>query len=381
MSATRLLKNAALYQGTHNRYDATTSQIVTTTATGEQLVHNTLSTQDAIGIRDGLLEAHPLSQPAPAPAPPAPPAPQPPAPVPPVPPAPTAAPSEFQLGVVLASNWPGLAAKAKAAFGPTLGRISDEAADSAVQQMVSEARQAGMTPHACFTGWQASPATFVAFVKRYQPLGVRRFEIGNETSYVTASQVPSTAAAYAKQVEAFGDALKTAGVTGVELLVQADDALRNAGWVANMFKAVPDLGSYAAGWVVHPYTAGREVERLNRAVTDLQAQGVTDPAIYATEYGIASTVDGVALVPDNYGHPTNLTWRDCGPLLAQTIDAMRAGCPNLRALFVYHATDGNTGHNQRESNFGVMTWPSLTVKADIAGPLKAYADAVKALGA
>jgi hypothetical protein len=157
-----------------------------------------------------------------------------------------------------------------------------------------------------------------------------------------------------------------------------------------MFKAVPNLADYVFGWVVHPYTAGREVERLNKAVTDLKAQGVTDPAIYATEYGVSCTVDGVTLgyvdsatskfVPDNYGHATNLTWKVGGPLQAQRIQAMIDGCPNLRGLWVYHATNGKGAHNLREVNFGNMTWPDLRVIAEKCEPLKALAASLKTTG-
>ncbi len=364
------------------------------TAQWVDLTRATLSTAEQLALQARLNAKHPLPAPAPAPAPATPPAPPvvqtpPPAPSPaPSTPAPAPQPArtDFQLGVVLGSYWPGLPAKAWAAFGPTLGRIGNDVADSSTQQMVRECKAVNIEPHICVLDWQTqAPATFVAFVKRYLALGVKRFEIGNETSYVLASAVPSTAATYAKQVKAYGEALKAAGVTGAQLLVQADDALRNAGWVAAMFKAVPNLADYAYGWVVHPYTADRELEQLNKAVRDLQAQGVKDPGIYASEYGIACTADGVTLVdskgtPSNYGHATNLTWRDGGPLQRQRIDAMRAGCPNLKALWVYHATNGKGAHNLREANFGQMTWPDLQVIPEKCAPLKQLAASLKTTG-
>lgn len=360
MPGTRLFKDADLYRNTRKQWDPRTQQIVTATAKGEPLVNDTLSIEEQLAIRDGLLIAHPLPAPEPEPEP-----------------EPTA---PFALGAVLGSFWPGLPAKAKAAFSPTLGRIGNDVTDAQTQQMVRECQAAGIEPHICVLNRPTplTPTEFAAFVKRYLALGVRTFEIENETSYVSASQVPSTAAAYAKRVQGYGEALKAAGVTGARLLVQADDALRNAGWVRSMFAAVPNLADYVFGWVVHPYTAGREVERLNKAVSDLQAQGVTDPAIYATEYGIAATVDGVTLTlsngtPDNYGHATNMTTRVAGPLVVQRVEAMRAGCRHLRGVWIYHATNGRGAHNLRETNYGQMTWPDLRPITDRTEPLKAYA--------
>jgi len=367
MGGTSLFKNAGLYRETRKRWSATAHQIVTVTSKGEALVHDTVSEDEAIALRDGLIESYPLPAPAPAPTP-----------------APTPS-GPLVLGVVLGSNWSGMPAKVKAAFGPTAGRIAYDAGDTAAQMMVREAKAAGIDPHLMLPNWQMTPTEFVTVVKRYLALGVRRFEIGNETSYVPAAQVPSIAAAYARQLKAFGEALKAAGVTGVELLAQADDALRNAGWVKAMFQAVANLADYVFGWVVHPYTAGREVERLNKAVTDLQAQGVTDPEILATEYGIAATVDGVTLTlsngtPDNYGHPTNLTTKQAGPLVVQTIEAMRRGCRYLRGVWVYHATNGRGAHTLRETNFGQTTWPDLVPITDRTEPLKQLAASLGTTG-
>ena len=50
----------------------------------------------------------------------------------------------------------------------------------------------------------------------------------------------------------------------------------------NMFKAVPDLGSYVAGWTIHPY-GPNWATRIDSTVNSTQTAGSRDLPIWVTE--------------------------------------------------------------------------------------------------
>jgi len=367
MPATRLLKNAALYQGTHNRYDATTSQIVTTTSTGEQLVHNTLSTQDAVAIRDGLLKAHPLPAPAP---------------------------SSCLLGMNGTPDWPSMITKGCQLVNPKLVRLdmarmgSAALQDAAIRAVLAQ----GATPLVLFSTWQGTsvPSQIRSFVDRYGPCLI---ELGNETSYSyqsgsSVATLKANAAAYAQQVKATKAALEG---TTARLLVQADGALwAGSTWVDTMYATVPDLHVGIGGWTFHPYTAGREVEQGQQLVDATAKHGApkTTP-LYVTEWGTSSD-DGRQLTPKEtatgtiYGHPANQTYEQAAGVVTNVHGTLTTAFPQLAAFCVFESIDeaGPGATKNWGAYFGFMLRGKNQAGVSVEGqPKPYYTDAVKALGA
>ncbi len=148
-----------------------------------------------------------------------------------------------------------------------------------------------------------------------------------------------------------------------------------------MYAAVPDLHLHVAGWVVHPYTAGREVERLQRAIDQTAAHGAprTMP-LYVTEWGLASTATGVTLVPDNYGHPVNLTHAQAAVLVPKVIRGDAHGPEPASGRDLQQPRRRRLEQRARK-NFGVLFYPSLAEKLVYAAAYRtlAFAAAAKAL--
>lgn len=397
MTATRLFKNAGLYSGTHNRWDPTTHQIVTTDSEGATLVHNTLSQQDAVALRDGLLKAFPLATTVPASSTPAQPAPIRPAPA----PAPTAAPatptaptSRTLLGINAAPDWPAAIRAGIAAVAPKIARLDSSRmslGSAETAQAIQMVRAAGAEPLLLWSDWQPSttPQTIRQWVDKFS---IKQVEIGNEDFYnyagksTTASIAASTAHAYAVQVKAIHTALQG---SGCKLLAQFDFPHWNGVEVTAIHAAVPDFVNYVDGITIHPY-----VNDVARIATMLQRWnaigGSTTVPVWATEWGLASD-DGRALTPKEwktlpdgtrvgtvYGYPNDLTYAQAAALVKPAFDRMRAAC-NLATFVVYQDRD-QSAHGASidpEHYFGVNM---LTNGSP--GPAKQpYADAVKALGA
>ncbi len=302
-------------------------------------------------------------------------------------------PSPFELGVNVPPDWPDALKKAIRVIGARVARISTERGTLAqLLQAAKDAVALGARPQVLVYDWRTrTPAQLVGLAKQLVPLGLTHLEIGNEDSYGYAgktptSQIPTVSAQYARTIKAYAAALNAAGLN-VGLLAQADDALRGAAWNDGMFAAVPDLHLHVAGWTVHPDTAGREVERLQRATDQTAAHGAPrDMPIFATEWGIASTATGVTLVadlgrrvngvpvlePDNYGHSPNLTHHQAAALEPKVIATMRT-VPQLRQVIVYNSHDGAPASNKREDNFGRLTVDSRWNLVEKPTELKALA--------
>ncbi|HZV74612.1 MAG TPA: hypothetical protein VFF79_12915 [Conexibacter sp.] len=375
MPGTRLLKNAGLYQGTHNRYDAVTLQIVTTTSTGEQLVHNSLTDTDAAAIRDGLLKTHPLPQPTPTPTPPAP---QPPAPV---------TSSKPSLGLVAAPDWLAALNAGIAAIRPRLVRLDSarmSLTSSLTSPTIAAVKAARADPVLLWSDWTpaSTPSMIRACADKFR---LRYVEVGNEDFYdyagksTSSSQARSTATAYALQIKAIHSAL--AG-TGCQVLAQADWPSWGGVEVDAIKAAVPNFPDYVDGITIHPYVD--DVARIQTMLLRWVALGGRrDKPVWATEWGIA-TDDGRSLTPKEpkagtiYGRPNNLTYEQAAVLVRPTYERIKAAC-NLAAFFAYQDRD------QRASGASVDPEHYFGVNQLTAGkpgpPKPFYADAIKALGA
>ncbi|HSJ74142.1 MAG TPA: LamG domain-containing protein, partial [Miltoncostaeaceae bacterium] len=184
---------------------------------------------------------------------------------------------------------------------------------------------------------------------------VRYIEFGNETSYRHQGTF-ERGGEYALRAKDAIDAIKAANPR-VGLLVQADDANINPSpWVRDMHAAVPNLGSLAAGWTVHPYGPRTEWEpRIARLISQTAGVGWPPLPIFMTEWGIA-TDDGRTL-SDNYDWPTNMTYQQAGDAVTRELAAMNARFPGRLATLLWyfvrdHAAPGAS--SDREDYFGAV---------------------------
>lgn len=209
---------------------------------------------------------------------------------------------------------------------------------------------------------------------------LKKIEFGNETSYSYQFSDNSNAAVALRAAEYAVEAREAALALrpfGVGLIVQAEDGGSGSSlWVDSMFRAVPDLASYAAGWSIHPYGVWG-LEKMERMVRYLATHGETKLPIHATEWGIACDQDssgkGRAL-SQNWGLRANLNYAEAGLEVAELIPKLRAAAGGrLASLFVYQTHDGKPSgaSTERDAYLGATTVTG--------GPKGAYTDAIKSL--
>lgn len=195
-------------------------------------------------------------------------------------------------------------------------------------------------------------------------LAVRHIEFGNETSYPyqfgergswwLLSSYTNRARTYALRAR---DAALALQGTGVGLLVQGEDAgSATSTWVDNMLAAVPDLGSYTAGWTIHPYGPNGSA-RIDRMLAYLAANGIsTAIPFFITEWGLTS--DNGRTLSDNYGYPTNMTYAAAAATVRDVFAGWRSsyGSRLAQAIVYQHADQRAPGRStNREHYFGLLT--------------------------
>jgi hypothetical protein len=188
---------------------------------------------------------------------------------------------------------------------------------------------------------------------------VTDIEFGNETSY-SYQFSDNSAGAYASRAQSYALRAKDAAVaikaanSKVGLLVQGDNAQQGTSWVANMFKAVPDLGSLVAGWTIHPY-GPNWATRIDSTISSTKAAGSPDLPVFVTEWGLSS--DNGRTLDDNYGFNTAMTYSSAASTLHTALTGMQARYGNrLGGFYLYqvndqYATGTKTG---REAYFGAL---------------------------
>jgi hypothetical protein len=215
--------------------------------------------------------------------------------------------------------------------------------------------------------------------KSYPPsTAVTSIEFGHETSY--SYQFPdyslptyaSRAQTYALRFEDAQVAVKAANPR-VGLLAQADNAVNGTAWVANMLKAVPDLGARAAGWTVHPYGPNWKA-RIDSTIASTKAAGAPDLPIWVTEWGLAT--DNGRCLSDNYGYSKCMTYATAASTLHAALAGMQSTYGSrMGAFFLYQAHDQAASGTQtgREYYFGALQQKGAAkgaytseVKADLA---------------
>ncbi len=195
-------------------------------------------------------------------------------------------------------------------------------------------------------------------------LAMRYIEFGNENSYSykrPSGDYYAFGQQYATQFKKAAIAIRTANPQ-VGLLCQADDGnTGSSAWVDGMFNAVPDLASYVAGWVIHPYGPGWQA-RMDRMINQLAAHGAAPSStipMFITEWGIST--DNGRTLSNNYGFPTNMTYQQAADALHAAVYAMVARYnQRLRMFLIYN------GHDDQASGAGTdREWYFGCLKVDL----------------
>ena len=188
---------------------------------------------------------------------------------------------------------------------------------------------------------------------------VTRIEFGHETSY-SYQFADYSLPTYAARAQTYALRFKDAQIAvkavnpNVGLLAQADNAVNQDAWVVNMFKAVPDLGSRAAGWTIHPYGPNWKT-RIDLTISSTKAAGSPDLPIWVTEWGLST--DNGRCLSDNYGYDKCMTYATAARTLHAALTGMLSTYGSrLGAFFLYQAHDQAATGTQtgREYYFGAL---------------------------
>jgi hypothetical protein len=191
-------------------------------------------------------------------------------------------------------------------------------------------------------------------------LAVKMIEFGNETSY-SYQYSDDTTAGYASRAQTYALRFKEAATSvsavnpGVGMLAQGDAGNAGSTWISNMFKAVPNLGQYVAGWTIHPYGPDWR-SRFEVLIQETAAQGApSNIPIDVTEWGL-STDNGKCL-SENYGWNVCMNYNEAGEVLTHTVSEMRQMLDGRMGLFMLYQVRDKVApgaSNNREEYFGAL---------------------------
>lgn len=191
-------------------------------------------------------------------------------------------------------------------------------------------------------------------------LAVKMIEFGNETSYEYQFADDSTAG-YAGRAQTYALRFKEAATAvsaanpSVGMLAQGDAGNAGSTWITNMFKAVPNLGQYVAGWTIHPYGPGWR-SRFEALIAETAAQGApSNIPIDVTEWGL-STDNGKCLT-ENYDWNVCMSYNEAGEVLTRTVSEMRQMLGSRMGLFMLYQVRDKVvpgASNNREEYFGAL---------------------------
>ena len=188
---------------------------------------------------------------------------------------------------------------------------------------------------------------------------IQSIEFGNETSYGYQYGSGAGTSAYRERAETYAlrakeavEAIRAAGAH-VGVLAQADDWTGD--WVSGMFAAVPNLGSYVAGWTIHPYGPSwrSRIEGLERQTAEHGAPSTL--SVNITEWGLAT--DNGRCLSENYGWNACMSYAEAGVTIARVVGEIRSALGSRAGAFmIYQVRDQlpSGAGTDRESYFGVL---------------------------
>src|SRR5439155_8041636 len=174
----------------------------------------------------------------------------------------------------------------------------------------------------------------------------RFFELWNEPYFGPFANLRPDPAAYARLVRASVGAARRANPRA-RFLIEAEmgfwdpDARRNVDWVGDMYRAVPDLGRYADGVAVHPYSVLPPDYRGGEPPVRQQTRRLEDIHASFAAHGDG----GLPLWITEIGWPTCSSGRSCvaeatqAQDVASMFDLARTRWRYVKALFVYRLDD------------------------------------------
>ena len=214
-----------------------------------------------------------------------------------------------------------------------------------------------VAPLAGFYGTMPTPAEaqdLANWAKAYGPggtywaahgngqLAIQTIEFGNETSggyqYGDNAGAPSyqaRAETYAVRLKEAAEAISASGEK-VGLLAVSEDWTGD--WMDGMFSAVPNLGSYVAGWVSHPYGTGWK-SKIEDIISQAKAHGAPSTIpIDITEWGLSS--DNGSCVNENFGFNPCMTYKEAAETLRKNVTEIGALLGSRAGLFlIYQVRD------------------------------------------
>ena len=257
---------------------------------------------------------------------------------------------EFAIDTPISQMAPILESYAKAGIQPLLlaGFDGGMPSPAEAQQLASWAAEFG--PRGSLWRGKGYPAG----------TAVTDIEFGNETSY-TYQYSDNSSAGYASRAQTYALRFKEAATAiqaadpSVGLLAQGDSGGSGPQWVNQMFKAVPNLGQYVAGWTIHPY--GPEWQsRIDNLISTTQADGAPSTIpVYVTEWGLDS--DNGRCLEYNFGWNKCMTYAEAASVLGTTVSSMSARYGSrLAAMYLFQAHDQQPAGvaTNLESHFGAL---------------------------
>ncbi len=122
-----------------------------------------------------------------------------------------------------------------------------------------------------------------------------------------------------------------------------------------MFESVPNLGSYIAGWISHPYGSGWR-SKIEGIIKQAAAHGAPSSLpIDVTEWGIAS--DNGRCLGEDYGLNPCMNYQEAAETLRKNVAEIRQYLGGRQGLFIlYQVRDqAESGRSsEREAYFGLL---------------------------
>jgi hypothetical protein len=311
-----------------------------------------------------------ISYPAPPPTPP-------PAPEPPPSKEPAHGTGVFQFGVNSGTNL-NLDVTGASKLGAKIVRIDFGIGTTAAQLEPIIAGYAAkgirVAPLAGFYGGMPTPAEaagLASWARAYGPggtywaahgngaLAIQTIEFGNETSggyqYGDNAGEPSyqaRAKTYAVRLKEAAEAITASGVN-VGLLAVSEDWTGD--WMNGMFSAVPNLGSYIAGWISHPYGPGWR-SKIEGIISQAKAHGAPSTLpIDITEWGLSS--DNTSCVSENFGFSSCMTYTQAAETVRKNVAEIGTLLGSREGLFMLYQVRDQAppgASNNRENYMGLL---------------------------
>jgi hypothetical protein len=174
-------------------------------------------------------------------------------------------------------------------------------------------------------------------------LAIEAIEFGNETASEGQYNDRPGEASFQARAETyalrFTEAATAIAASGAHVGLLAQDEDTSGDWINAMYKAVPDLSSYVAGWTIHPY-GGEQYnrERIDALIAQTAAHGASAIPVDITEWGVST--DNGDCVNFNEGFNLCMSYEEAAQVLQSTVAWIKRLLGNrLGDFFLYQVRD------------------------------------------